>query len=124
MTIELDHAIVSARNAVRAAQRLAQILGVPWAEHGIGPFSPVHVNSGLTLDFIDDPADFPIQHFAFRVGEAEFDAILGRLRDLGIATKSTPHGPVDGRVSIEGGLRRLYWNEPDGHQWEMFSNPG
>lgn len=37
-------------DALGHARFLAQQLGVPWAESGVGPFSPVHVNDGLTLD--------------------------------------------------------------------------
>jgi len=50
MTIELDHLIVSARNQRVSAKLLADLLGVRWAETGAGPFSPVYVNDGLTLD--------------------------------------------------------------------------
>lgn len=50
---------------------LAELLGVPWAEKGVGPFSPVYVNGGLTLDFIETTDPFPIYHFCFRVSEAE-----------------------------------------------------
>src|SRR4029450_9998667 len=85
--IELDHAIVSARDQRAAARRLAEILGVQWAETGIGPFSPVYVNDGLTLDFIDDASEFPIQHFCFRVDEATFDTILARIRAAGIPSR-------------------------------------
>ena len=69
MAIELDHVIVSARNQRVSAKRLAELLGVRWAETGAGPFSPVYVNDGLTLDFIDDDGAFPVQHFCFRVDE-------------------------------------------------------
>lgn len=58
--IALDHTIVSARDQRAAAEQLASILGVLWAKRGFGPFSPVYVNDGLTLDFIDDPSDFPM----------------------------------------------------------------
>ena len=40
MTIDLDHVIVSARNQRASARRLADLLGVRWAETGVGPFSP------------------------------------------------------------------------------------
>ena len=50
MTIELDRLIVSARNQRVSAKLLADLLGVRWAETGAGPFSPVYVNDGLTLD--------------------------------------------------------------------------
>ena len=53
MTIELDHLIVSARDQRASAKLLGELLGVRWAEAGVGPFSPVYVNEGLTLDFIE-----------------------------------------------------------------------
>ncbi len=121
MSIELDHFIVSARDKVGSARRLAEILGVPWAEKTIGPFSAVYVNPGLTLDFIQTTEPFPVEHFCFRVSEAEFDAILGRLQAAGIPYRSDVRGPVDMKINTEYGGRMLYWNEPEGHQWEMLT---
>jgi catechol 2,3-dioxygenase-like lactoylglutathione lyase family enzyme len=119
--IDLDHVIVPSRHAAASAQRLGELLGVPWAASGIGPFSPVYVNDGLTLDFIGTTEPFGIHHLCFRVEEAGFDAILGRLRAAGIAYRSTVRGPVDGQVGTDFGGRMVYWNEPDGHQWEMLT---
>ena len=119
MTLELDHVIVSARDQRAAARRLAELLGVPWSESGVGPFSPVYVNDGLTLDFIDDDGPFPVQHFCFRVDEETFDAILARLSAAGVAYRSSVRGPQDGAVNTAWGGRMVYWNEPDGHHWEM-----
>lgn len=121
MTIELDHVIVSAREPVGAARRLAQLLGVPWAEKALGPFSAVYVNSGLTLDFIGTEESFPVEHFCFRVSDAEFDAILARLEDAGVDYRSEVRGPVDRKVNTGYGGRMVYWNEPEGHQWEMLT---
>ena len=119
--IELDHVIVSARNQRAAAKRLGELLGVRWAETGVGPFSPVYVNDGLTLDFIDDDGPFPIQHFCFRVDDSTFDAILERIRAAGIPFRSSVRGPQDMQINREYGGRMIYWNEPDGHQWEMLT---
>jgi hypothetical protein len=119
MTIELDHVIVSARNQRASAKLLAELLGVRWAETGAGPFSPVYVNDGLTLDFIVDAGPFPVEHFCFRVGQEEFDSILGRIKAAGIKYRSTVRGPVDMKVDPQYG--NVYWNEPDGHQWEMLT---
>lgn len=121
MTLELDHVIVSARDQRAAARRLAELLGVRWAESGVGPFSPVYVNDGLTLDFIDDDGPIPVQHFCFRVDEDTFDAILARLSAAGVAYRSSVRGPQDGAVNTAYGGRMVYWNEPDGHQWEMLT---
>jgi catechol 2,3-dioxygenase-like lactoylglutathione lyase family enzyme len=121
MTIELDHVIVSAQDRRAAAKRLGELLGVRWAESGIGPFSPVYVNDGLTIDFIDDDGPFPVQHFCFRVDEATFESILERIRAAGIKYRSAVRGPEDMQVNMDYGGRMIYWNEPDGHQWEMLT---
>ena len=119
--MELDHTIVPSRHAAASAQRLGELLGVPWSGHGVGPFSPVYVNEGLTLDFIDTDEDYPVYHFCFRVSEAEFDAILARLQAAGIPWRSSVRGPMDHRINTDYGGRMVYWNEPDGHQWEMLT---
>jgi catechol 2,3-dioxygenase-like lactoylglutathione lyase family enzyme len=119
MTVHLDHTIVPSRSQVASAKLLAELLGVPWAESAIGPFSPVYVNDGLTLDFLDTDEQFPVYHFCFRVGQKEFDAILGRLKAAGIKYRSTVRGPVDMKVDPQYG--NVYWNEPDGHQWEILT---
>ena len=121
MTIQLDHTIVPSRNQAASAKLLAELLGVPWAATGIGPFSPVYVNEGLTLDFIQTDEDFPIYHFCFRVSQQEFDAIVGRITAAGIKYRSTVHGPVDMQINTDFGGSIIYWNEPDGHQWEILT---
>ena len=119
MTVDLDHFIVPSRNQIASAKLLGELLGVPWAKAGVGPFSPVYVNNGLTLDFIQTDEEFPVHHYCFRVGAEEFDAILGRIKAAGIKFRSTVRGPVDMQVDPQYG--NIYWNEPDGHQWEMLT---
>ena len=120
-TIALDHAIVPARDRFASARRLADILGVPWAESGVGPFCPVYVSDGLTLDFDQAEGSFPVLHFCFRVDDARFDGILDRLQAQGIAWRSLPHGPADMQVNTAMGGRIVYWSEPDGHVWEALT---
>jgi len=121
VTIELDHTIVPSRDKIAAARLLGELLGVDWAPSGIGPFAPVYLNGGLTLDFIDTDEVFPVYHFCFRVSQQEFDAILGRIEAAGIKYRSTVRGPVDMKVDTQFGGSGIYWNEPDGHQWEMLT---
>lgn len=120
--IALDHLIVPSRDRSAAAQRLASILGVAWSESGVGPFSPVYVSDGLTLDFDQADGDVPVLHYCFRVDEARLDAIVRRLQELEIPYRSTPHGPVDRTVNTHHGGRIVYWNEPDGHVWEALTH--
>ncbi len=109
------------RDRVASARFLARLLGVPWAESGVGPFSPVYVSDGLTLDFDKTSAPFPKLHFCFRVDDAEFDAILQRIIAAGLEYRSSPHGPVDSKIDTDHGGRIVYWSEPDGHVWEMLT---
>ncbi len=121
MPIEIDHTLVPSHHRLASARQLAELLGVPWAESGAGPFSPVFVNRGFTLDFVETTEPFPVYHFCFRVKQAEFDAILGRIRAAGIKYRSSVRGPVDMQVDTDYGGNMVYWNEPDGHQWEMLT---
>lgn len=117
MAIELDHTIVCARDAGTDARQLAELLGVPWGKAAAGPSTAVYVNAGLTLDFIDSDGEIAVQHLCFRVSRQEFDAILARLRAAGIAYRSTVRGPADYKMDPHYG--NVYWNEPEGRQWEM-----
>ena len=120
MTVQLDHTIVPSRSQAASAKLLAELLGVRWEKKAAaGPFSAVYVNEGLTLDFQDTDENFPVYHFCFRVSRKEFDAILGRIKTAGIKYRSTVHGPMDMKVDPTYG--NVYWNEPDGHMWEMLT---
>ena len=119
--VELDHTIVPSHDKVAAARLLGELLGVRWAPTGLGPFAPVYLNDGLTLDFIDTDEAFPVYHFCFRVDQPEFDAILERIRAAAIPYRSSVRGPVDMQVSRLLGGSGIYWNEPDRHQWEMLT---
>jgi hypothetical protein len=121
MTIQLDHLIVPSRDRRASAQLLAEILGVSWSETGIGPFCPVFVSDSLTLDFDQHDGAYPVMHYAFRVSEEAFDAILERIRKKNIAYRSTPGGPPDMSVNTGYGGRIVYWSEPDGHVWEVLT---
>ncbi len=121
MAIQLDHFIVSSHDMIASARKLAGLLGVPWGKAQFGPFTAVYINDGLTLDFIDTDEAYPVEHFCFRVDPLEFDAILARIEAAGIAYRSLVAGPVDMRVDTQFGGKGVYWNEPDGHQWEMLT---
>jgi len=121
MTVHLDHVMVPSRDKVASARLLAELLGVPWSETGVGPFAPVFVNDELTLDFDEWPEPLPMIHYCFRVSVDEFHAILGRIKAAGIPYRSAVHGPIDYQIDTQHGGSIVYWNEPDGHQWEMLT---
>jgi hypothetical protein len=121
MTIHLDHTIVPSHTRDASAKQLAELLGVPCGPAQAGPFFAVYVNDGLTLDFIQTDEEFPIYHFAFRVTEDDFDRILGRIQGAGIGYRSDVRGPMNMKINADYGGRMIYWNEPDGHQWEILT---
>lgn len=118
MAIVIDHLIVPAHDPVASAELLARLLGVPW-EVG-GHFTPVYVNDTLTFDFAKRD-EFDSHHYCFRVGDAEFDAIFGRLKTGGIVYRSQPNGPDDGQINTRLGGRNIYWNDANGHIWEILT---
>jgi catechol 2,3-dioxygenase-like lactoylglutathione lyase family enzyme len=119
MAILLDHLIVPSHNPVASAQSLADILAVPW-EAERGHFTPVYVNETLTLDFAQRE-QFDRHHYCFHVNDAEFDGIFARVRAAGIPYRSTPGGAVDMQLNTRLGGRNFYWNDSDGHNWEVLT---
>jgi len=119
MAILLDHLIVPSRHPVASAQFLANILDVPW-EAERGHFTPVYVNETLTLDFAERE-QFDSHHYCFHVSDEEFDGIFTRVRAAGIPYRSTPRGPEDMQLNTRLGGRNFYWNDSDGHNWEVLT---
>lgn len=119
MAILLDHLIVPSRNSVAAAQCLADLLGVPW-EAERGHFAPVYVNETLTLDFAARE-QFDGHHYCFHVSDAEFDGIFARICAAAVPYRSTPRGDTDMQLNTRLGGRNFYWNDSDGHIWEVLT---
>ena len=44
-----------------------------------------------------------------------------RIRAAAIPYRSNVHGPVDHQINTQHGGNIVYWDEPDGHQWEMLT---
>src|ERR1051325_11583679 len=108
MAVRLDHTIVPAKDKVAAATLFAEIFGFS-VRPVTGRFAQVPVNESLTIDFADeaedwgqipwDPARSESHHYAFCVSDAEFDAILGRVKAKGMAFGSGPRSHTDSQVS-------------------------
>jgi catechol 2,3-dioxygenase-like lactoylglutathione lyase family enzyme len=119
MAIQLDHVIVPSHHRRESARFLAELLGVRWEEPR-GEFAPVYVNDSLTLDFADRE-QFERHHLCFRVGDAEFDEILARIERAGITYRSRPRGEDDMQINRRLGGKNLYWQDADGHLWEILT---
>ena len=119
MAITLDHVIVPSRAKAAGAKFLAGLLDVPW-EESRGEFAPVYVNDTLTFDFADRER-FESHHYCFHVSPGEFDGIFDRIRAAGLKYRSRPRGEDDMQVNTRLGGKNVYWQDPDGHLWEILT---
>ena len=85
-----------------------------------GEFTPVYVNESLTLDFADRE-QFERYHLCFRVSDADFDAIFARIQRAGLAYRSRPRGEDDMQINRRLAGKNVYWQDVDGHLWEMLT---
>jgi catechol 2,3-dioxygenase-like lactoylglutathione lyase family enzyme len=120
MTIRLDHTIVPAKDRVASAAFFAEIFGLAVAPDP-GHFAQVQINESLTFDFADEPEPGRSLHYAFHVSEAEFDAILGRVKARQIPYGSEPFSHADGRINTRRGGRGFYFEDLDGHLLEVMT---
>ena len=120
-TVELNHTIVAATDKQASARFVAGILdielGDPW-----GPFQPVTVGNGVTLEYLDS-VDVHPQHYAFLVAPEDFDPIFGRIRAAGVAYYADPFRQQPGRINHAYGGRGVYFDDPDGHILEVITAP-
>jgi len=119
MAITLNHTIVPSNDKVEAARFYARIFGFEY----IGAFSHfivVRVNETLSLDF-DNRDKFESHHYAFKVTEAEFDEIFGRLKTENIKYGSGPMEPENMSINHNNDGRGVYFRDPDGHLLEMLT---
>ncbi len=121
MTIELNHTIVPAGNKVASAKFFAKLFGLSFDERAVGYFAPVRVNETLTLDFHDDLDQFEIHHYAFKVSEAEFDAIFSRVQAEGLPYGSEPQARENMTIYHRAGGRGVYFCDPNGHILELLT---
>jgi catechol 2,3-dioxygenase-like lactoylglutathione lyase family enzyme len=119
MSVELNHTIVWARDKAASAQFLAGILGLP-VGRPTGPFVPVQLGNGVTLDY-GTHSSISSQHYAFLVGDDEFDAAFARIRNAGIEYYADPFHARAGEINHHDGGRGVYFVDPDGHNMELLT---
>jgi catechol 2,3-dioxygenase-like lactoylglutathione lyase family enzyme len=120
--VQLNHTIVWCRDKQKSATFLAEILGRP-APTRFGPFLVVEVDNGASLDFHEKELPIARQHYAFLVGEEDFDGAFGRIRDRGLDYWADPGRTRSGEINRNDGGRGVYFEDPDGHLLEIITRP-
>jgi catechol 2,3-dioxygenase-like lactoylglutathione lyase family enzyme len=121
MAVHLNHTIVAARDRKESAAFLAEVLGLA-PPTTYGPFAVVQLDNDVSLDFMDDE-EVHQRHYAFLVGEQEFDEILGRIRARGLTYWADPFEQQPGTINTHDGGRGVYWQDPSGHKLEIITRP-
>jgi catechol 2,3-dioxygenase-like lactoylglutathione lyase family enzyme len=122
MTVQLNHTIVQCRDKQRSARFLTEILGLPDPVR-FGPFLVVEVDNGASLDFDESDGEIARQHYAFLIGEDDFDEIFGRIRDRELQYWPDPFKSRPGEINRNDGGRGVYFEDPDGHLLEVITRP-
>ncbi|MEZ5744209.1 MAG: VOC family protein [Sphingomonadaceae bacterium] len=122
MSVELNHTIVWSSDKEDAARFFSEMYGL--AEPiAFGRFLVVQTANGVSMDFADKDGPIAPQHYAFLVGEGDFDAIFARIRERGISHWADPARQKPGEINRNDGGRGVYFEGPDGHFYEALTVP-
>jgi catechol 2,3-dioxygenase-like lactoylglutathione lyase family enzyme len=119
MSVELNHTIVPSRDQRAAATDLAGLLGLEATR--AGHFDAVHLENGVSLDFMDVGEVPRPMHLAFLVSDETFDEVFARLRERDLPYWADPMHNRPQQFSAYGGGRGFYWDSPDGHNLEVLT---
>ena len=122
MSVQLNHTIVACRDQQRSAAFFTEILGLPPATR-FGHFLVVQADNSVSLDFSETSEEIKAQHYAFLVGEEEFDASFGRIKERGVPYWADPGQTQRQAINRRDGGRGLYFADPDGHLLEIITRP-
>jgi catechol 2,3-dioxygenase-like lactoylglutathione lyase family enzyme len=122
MAAQLNHTIVWCSDKRRSSAFLADMLGLPEPE----PFSHflvVQLDNGVSMDFMEKQGPIAMQHYAFLVDDAGFDAGMARIVAQGLTYWSDPARQNAGEINRHWGGRGVYFEDPDGHMLELITKP-
>jgi catechol 2,3-dioxygenase-like lactoylglutathione lyase family enzyme len=122
MPVQLNHTIVAAHDPLASAAFLAEMLALPEPTR-FGPFQVVTLDNGVSLDFHVAAGPVTRQHYAFLIGERDFDEVFERIRTRGILYWADPMRRRAGEINHGDGGRGVYFEDPDGHLLEVITRP-
>ena len=123
MAARLNHTIVWCRDQRKSAEFLTEILGLPPPRRFMH-FLVVDLANDVSVDYFEEKTDaIALQHLAFLVDEQEFDAALERVRALTHEIWADPAKREPGRINHHFGGRGVYFDDPDGHLFEIITQP-
>jgi len=119
---QLNHTIVWCRDQKKSSDFLTEVLGLPPARRFLH-FLVVELTNALSLDYYETDEPVAPQHYAFLVGDGEFDGILARVRSRGGEIWADPARTRPGEINRFYGGRGFYFHDPDLHLLEVITKP-
>jgi catechol 2,3-dioxygenase-like lactoylglutathione lyase family enzyme len=121
VAVEVNHIVIPAKDKRATAELLADVLGLE-VEGCFGEFVRIRGSNGLTLDFSKSIACWAFQ-CAFLVNDSEFDAALSRINSGSINFYAEFDRTGFGEINWGDGSRCIYFDDPDGHLFELIEQP-
>jgi catechol 2,3-dioxygenase-like lactoylglutathione lyase family enzyme len=122
MAVRFNHTIVAARDKHASARFYTELFGVGEPEEG-SFFVAVTLDDDVVLLFADAPGGEVVpQHYAFLVGDGDFDAILAQIQERGLEHWADPSRSQHGINTNHGG-RGVYFLDPGGNFLEAITRP-
>ena len=81
----------------------------------------MELDNGVSLDFADAEGPIRPQHYAFLISEADFDAVLSRIRERELEHWADPMHDRPDEINQNDGGRGVYFSDPDGHYLEVIT---
>ena len=122
MAAMLNHTIIWCRDKQASSAFLAEMLDRP-PPRRFFHFLVVDLDNEVSLDFMEKEGEVARQHYAFLIGEEDFDAVLGRIRERGLDHWADPARTQPGEINRHFGGRGVYFEDPDGHLLEVITRP-
>jgi catechol 2,3-dioxygenase-like lactoylglutathione lyase family enzyme len=86
-------------------------------------FLIVDLANNVSLDYYETTEHLALQHFAFLVSDDEFEPILDLIRGSVAQIWADPGRSQPGQINHHFGGRGVYFEDPDGHLFEVITRP-
>jgi catechol 2,3-dioxygenase-like lactoylglutathione lyase family enzyme len=122
MPAQLNHTIVWCSDKHRSSAFLTEMLGLP-EPTPFAHFLVVSLDNGVSMDFMEKEGPIALQHYAFLVDDAGFDAGMAKIAEKGLTYWADPGHTRPGEINRHWGGRGVYFEDPDGHNLELITKP-